>query len=158
MRLGDMDWTKGTRRRVGRLLLATGMVALALFIVLNLMQWFMPARVVSLRETVWNVESVAESSVEGIAATFAFGSGAAILSSECSRRTFGWDIDGDDVGIGFWLISTDARTCPPTAAAHEESIVNALLGVDHWSIENRDVIELKGEATIRMKRSAVSPS
>ena len=148
----------GTGGGVGRLLLAAGMVALAVFIVLNLMRWFMPARVVSLRETVWNVESVAESRVEDLAATFSFGAEAAILDSECSRRTFGWDIDGDDVGIGFWLISTDARTCPPTAAAHEESIVNALLGVDHWSIENRDVIELKGEATIRMKRSALPAS
>jgi heat shock protein HslJ len=150
-----VNGTKSTRRDVSRLLLAAGMVALVVFIVFNLLRWFLPARVVSLRETVWNVESVAGSRVEGLAATFAFGVGAAILDSECSRRTFGWDIDGDDVGIGFWLMSTDARTCSPTAAALEQSIVTALVGVNHWGIENSDLIELKGEATIRMKRSAL---
>ena len=151
-------------RRLRWLLLPIALVGVA-YLGLNFLRFAMPARMVGgLIDTTWQIESLDRDRLDDLAVTLTFaegdvaefgdaGSSLAFLDSACGRRTFGWDLDTDGSDIGFWLLATNALACNTAAAATELTLVETLPMTSHWVVESDDVIEIKGEAVLRLVRS-----
>lgn len=146
------------RRALRRVLLPIGLLAVALILVLNLPRWLMPARVVPLTGTEWNVESIGGVGTSHLNARITFARDAAYLDSTCGRRTFGWSHDTDGTDLGFWTVSTQPLGCTDQEGADEEKLAAALPLTTHWYVETEDVVELRGEMTIRLRRLDLSTS
>ena len=143
-----------------------GVVVVLLLIVayvgLSWQRWLMPAGVVSLTGTTWQVASVDGTPVSDAKATVSFtgktdGTGAvsetrAALTSACGSRLFGYDWDSSDSSIEFWPISAAPRPCLGEAAAHEQMVATALPLVDHWAVDSTHTIQLNGSSTIVLRR------
>lgn len=163
------DPAQGKRPNPVRRTIVAGLILGALVAVVyvgfNWQRWLMPARVVILNGTTWQLVSVDGTPVANAKATMSFsgiratsGNGAtsanrATLNSECGSRTFGYDWDSDDIGIEFWPLSTDAKRCPDGAAHDEQRVVTALPLTDHWGVDTDASIHLKGVSTIELRRS-----
>lgn len=137
---------------LARAMILLGAVAVALYLMFNAQRWLMPARALNLIDTTWRVESVDGSRLGNLTATMAMSLDRAVLDSECGMRTFGYDLDSDDVGIDFWVLSAETRSCSGTAVADEQRIVTTLLATTHWRVDTDDAIELKGDSALRLTR------
>ena len=149
----------------GRALIAglvLGLLVAVAYVGLHWQRWFIPASVVDLIGTTWQVVSVDGAPISNAKATMSFtgirdGTGAisqarATLTSECGSRLFEYDWDSSDNSIEFWHISTDPKPCPRDAAADLQRVVMALPLSDHWGVDSSQAIHFDGASTIGLRR------
>jgi heat shock protein HslJ len=124
------------------------------YVAFTLLRTFMPFRTLNIIGSTWSVATIGpKADVKDIQATLEFRpSGDAILESHCGRRTLGFDIDGDDVGISLVLLSSELRDCPPAESQLEAALAERLKSTESLSVQSDTAIQLHGQETIGLVR------
>jgi META domain len=119
-----------------------------------------PAYQLDLVGTQWSIQSIDGTSIDTPTAVLRFGSDRqaaddAVLSLACGDVPLAWVWDTD--GSALSLLPGEApETCRQGVAPGDSAVLDAIGGVESWSVQGHDQITLKGERELRLVRIASS--
>jgi hypothetical protein len=121
-----------------------------------------PAYQVDLVGTQWSIQSIDGTPVETPTAVLHFGSDGqaaddAVLSLACGDVPLAWVWDTDGSALNL-LPGDSSETCREGVSAGDAAVLDAIGGVESWSVQGRDEITLKGERELHLSRVASSGS
>ena len=112
-----------------------------------------PAHQLDLPGTRWAVVAVADEATGSAPPMLAFENdgNSASLALSCGIVRLGWAWDTDGAAQGFGIDAMPA-TCQANEAS-DQTVLDAILGVEEWSIQSDDRITLSGTTDLRLERA-----